>query len=170
MADGTLTQKRLKEVLHYDPSTGRFTWIKPTNKRISIGSIAGRLDKSNGYINIGIDGRKYGAHRLAFLYMTGQLPQDQVDHISHNRADNRWRFIRQATNLKNGKNIKLRSDNLSGHLGVNWNKAVKKWVVRISVDRKSIYLGVFCSFFDAVCARKSAELKHGYHENHGLSM
>lgn len=83
-----INQSQLKEMLHYNPETGLFVWIV-SNKRNGIGDIAGCSD-ANGYITIGVEGKKYSAHRLAYLYMEGVLPDNYVRHINRFRDDNRW--------------------------------------------------------------------------------
>ena len=91
-----LTYERLRELLHYDPETGAFTWIKSTYRKGQPGTPAGCLSKRLGYILIGIDKRLYYAHRLAFLWMTKQWPEKEVDHINLDKADNRWANLRPA--------------------------------------------------------------------------
>jgi hypothetical protein len=99
-----LTQERLKEILHYDPETGMWTWIKERKyMNILVGSIAGTV-KSNGYLYIGIDRKQYRASRLAFLYMTGKLPPDEVDHKNRVRLYNRWSNLRLVTHSENQQN------------------------------------------------------------------
>src|SRR5690606_33021363 len=85
----TLTRERLAEVLDYDPTTGIFLWKKPTGSRAVAGSVAGTVNLS-GYIQIQIDGTIYYAHRLAWLWMTGSWPNNEIDHSEMNPADNRW--------------------------------------------------------------------------------
>ena len=82
-----LTQERLKELLHYDPETGYFTWKISPNNAVKVGSVAGT--SMNNYIRIIIDHKAYLAHRLAFLYMEGYFPEHEVDHINRIRDDNR---------------------------------------------------------------------------------
>ena len=100
---GKLTQEELKELLHYDPDTGVFTWKKGRQGRIKKGGIAGNEDQS-GYCKIVVKGKRYGAHRLAFLYMEGYFPEHQVDHINRDRGDNRWVNLREATHTCNMRN------------------------------------------------------------------
>lgn len=160
-----LTQKELKENLHYNPDTGIFTWIKSAKGRNLISS-AGTLDKSTGYIRINIFGKVYYAHRLAFLYIKGYIPEE-VDHQNHIRNDNWWNNLKQSSRKENCKNLKINCKNRSGQIGVRWNKHCMKWIARINVNKKEHHLGVFINKVDAIKARKDAELKHGFHYNHG---
>jgi len=166
MAENSITQDRLKEVLHYDPETGVFTWKTSLNNRSSQNKVAGFM-KSNKYLYIGINNIEYGAHRLAFLYMEGSFPENQVDHINHIRCDNRWENLRRSTIQENRKNHTIRADSKTKILGVNWYKAYKKWQVRITCSNKTKNIGYFSDFFEACCARKSAEIKYRFHPNHG---
>jgi len=161
-----LTQKRLKEVLFYSPLTGKFTWrislsnVKPANTN------AGHKHNVSGYIKIKIDTKLYSAHRLAFLYMTGSMP-NQVDHTDHNTANNVWTNLVASSQNENAKNQKLHSTNSSGHVGVYWIKRNNKWGVRIHVKGVSKFLGSFTDKVDAIAARKAANIKYQYHVNHG---
>ena len=164
--NNTISQETLKEFLHYDPLTGIFTWIKRNSNCIKIGDIAGCIDVY-GYLLIGIKGKLYRAHRLAFLYMDGKFPTEQSDHINHVRSDNRWVNIRYVTQKENGKNQKKGKNNKSGVTGVHWDKSKNKWCAGIKIDHKYKHLGYHSNWFEAVCIRKSADHKYGFHENHG---
>ncbi len=161
-----LTQTELKQQLHYDETTGFFTWIGLCPKNF-IGKQAGTFSKQSGYINIQLLGKFYRAHRLSWLYMTGKFPNDEIDHINHNRADNRFENLRDVDATTNQRNRELPCTNTSEVSGVNWDKKSKQWRARISVDSKRINLGLFPVFSEAVDARKNAEVLYGYHENHG---
>lgn len=167
MADNnsTLTQKYLKEILHYTPDTGEFIWKVRIARRVHIGDIAGCLSP-RGYITIVISGKIYLAHRLAFLYMTGVMPE-QADHDNHIRNDNKWKNLNKATNTTNQRNQSLFKNNKSGCMGVCWSKASNKWVASIKVNGKRIYLGLHSELADAAKVRKTAEIKYGFHSNHG---
>lgn len=162
-----LTQEYLKSVLHYDPETGVFTW-RTSRGGSNAGAEAGYIHKTLGYrmISISLTRRKmFYAHRLAFMYVTGRMP-GEVDHINRSRSDNRWANIREVTRGENSRNHSMASNNTSGCTGVYFNKARKKWQAYISEDSAK-YLGVYDDWFDAVCARKSAENRLGYHPAHG---
>lgn len=147
-----LTQARLKELLHYDPDTGHFTWLVSRNSNTAVsGSRAGSIN-GNGYRQVRIDGRFYPAHRLAFLYLLGEQPPDHVDHINRDKSDNRWANLRPATGRENMGNVGLRGDNTSGHRGVSWNKRVGKWQVHGARDGRRIYLGLFDDLGEAAAA------------------
>lgn len=115
----SLTQLRLKELLHYDPVTGHFTWIVANSNRAPAGTPAGRTGNSHGYCPIGIDGKRYRAHRLAWLYMTGEWPPEHIDHINGVRSDNRWHNLRAATLKENNRNMGLQRNNAAGYKGVS---------------------------------------------------
>ena len=164
-----LTQERLKEVLHYNPLTGNFTWRVKVAQRVKVGDIAGTVN-NYGYIRITIDGKLYMAHRLVWLYLYGYFPSKQIDHINHDRADNRLINLRCVTNAENLKNQSKFSNNTSGVTGVCWHKLKQKWVVRININDKRLNLGYTPDFDIAVAMRKASERKYGYHENHGVSL
>lgn len=135
---GAITQDRLKEVLRYDPETGLFTWLVATGRRMRVGSVAG-TKSSEGYIRIAVDGKIYRAHRLAFLYMTGEWPHDQVDHCDTDRTNNRWLNLRPASNSQNAANKRATSS--TGYKGVYKNGI--GYAAQITVGGKNIYLGQF---------------------------
>jgi len=158
-----LTQAYLKSILHYDPETGIFVRTVGRGKNMP----AGNFNKITGYIQIQINRKKYPAHRLAFLYMTGLWPTEKTDHINGVRHDNRYVNLRAATNQENMRNAKRYSNNTSGITGVYWHINNRKWWAQINNGIKDTYLGVYEHWFDAVCARKSAEVRYEFHENHG---
>lgn len=139
----SLTAWRLRELLHYDPLTGVFTWVKDAGRwgRIKAGSVAGHQN-SRGYMQIRVDERMYKAHRLAWLYMTGKWPEHQIDHISGVRHENAWCNLREATNSQNQQNVrKARSDNKCGLLGVSRDR--DRWKAQIKIDGSNKSLGTF---------------------------
>jgi len=167
MTQNILTQKELKELLHYNPETGIFTWIKiKGSSNRTIGCVAGH-NNGNGYLSIMINGKTHKAHRLAWLYMTKKWPKDQIDHDNHIRHDNRWVNLFEATNQDNQKNSTKYKNNTSGVTGIGWVERLLKWRARISVNDRLVHLGVFTDKFEAICARKSANNKYGFHANHG---
>lgn len=133
-----LTQKRLKELLSYDPESGLFTWLVARTFTARVGTIAGSLN-SNGYVRIKVDGIEYLAHRLAWLYVKGEWPDPEIDHENGIRHDNRFDNFRIANSMQQRANSKLNSDNTSGYRGVYWNKRRKKW--RAHIQRE--HLGYF---------------------------
>lgn len=134
----TLTVDRLKTLVRYNPETGEFTWAK-TRRRCRLGDKAG-CKMRNGYIVIRVDDTLNLAHRLAWLYMTGQWPPEQIDHINRDRADNRWCNLRAVSNMENAWNKAPRS-NKSGFPGVRRENS--KWLAEIKVNYKPIRLGLF---------------------------
>lgn len=169
----TITQEELKKLLHYHPETGVFTWkIKRSNK-IKIGQVAGNLwintHNNKKYRRLYIDGKLYYSHRIAWLYMTGFLPIDQIDHIDGDGTNNRYLNLREVSDADNHKNQKKYISNSSGITGISWNSNAGKWQCSIQSSNKSIYLGLYGHIFDAVCARKNAEIKYEFHRNHGIN-
>lgn len=138
-----ITQQRLQELLSYDPKTGLFINLTQRQGPAKKGSIAGtkRLD---GYIAIQIDGKLYSAHRLAWLYTYGSLPEKDLDHINEIKDDNRIVNLRLATHQQNQQNrSKPYKNNSSGLLGIYWNKQNKKWRAIIEINGKNKHLGYF---------------------------
>lgn len=146
-----LTQDRLKELLDYSSADGLFVWR--TNSNSKKGKVAGTVN-GQGYVAIPIDGQRYVAHRLAFLWMEGVFPPDQVDHINRVRSDNRWENLRPATHGENSRNTAARC--ASGHKGVYQVKSSQKWRARITINGKECHLGNFKRVEDAAAAYTSA--------------
>lgn len=161
-----LTKEELKESLLYDKKTGDFFWVKKSNNQVKDGSIAGYIT-AQGYREICLSGVSYKAHRLAWLYVYSEMPIDQIDHINHIRDDNRIVNLRQATNKANHRNRTLQANNTTGISGIVSYKNGFRWKAQIKVNQVFIYLGLFADRFDAICARKSAENRYGFHANHG---
>ena len=156
-----LTQERLKELLGYDPETGVFIWKVANTNRIRVGGVAGYLHHS-GYLNISINGKTYQSHRLAFLYMEGYLPENDVDHIDRNRSNNKWKNLREVSRSCNLRNCKIRETNKSGITGVCFNKRDKKWMATIRIPKQNINLGYFDNLTNAAKARWQAEVEHNF--------
>ena len=151
-----LTAEKLRELLHYEPATGIFTWKVRTSTRVKAGDAAGCLD-GPGYLQIKVCSRKYRAHRLAWLYMYGEWPEDQLDHVNRVRTDNRIANLRDVSHKQNMQNASKSSNNTSGHPGVVWDKSISKWRAQIMHNYKRIYLGLFTTLEEALSARKAAE-------------
>lgn len=164
-----ITQERLKELLLYNKHTGKFTWASKPNRRISIGSEAGNVSGYR-YRVIRIDGKTNLAHRLAWLYETGSFPDHDIDHINHDRSDNRICNLRAATRAENCRNRGYSPRNTSGHIGVAYDKARDKWTSRLFFNGKQVHFGRHETKSNAVCARKNAEKEYGFHENHGSNV
>ena len=157
-----LTQEKLKELLDYDPETGIFTNKIDRGRRAKKGNVAGIFHVSTGYWHIKIDNKIYKAHRLAFLYMEGYLPENCVDHIDRNKINNKWDNLREVSISCNNKNCNLRKDNNSGITGVSWYKKYNKWQSVIKTPKQQINLGCFDNLIDAAKARWEAEIKYNY--------
>jgi hypothetical protein len=150
------------ERLTYNVDNGLFH-SKKSGRKI------GYLDK-DGYLVINIKGQEYRAHKLAAIILNLYEEGMEVDHVNGIRNDNRKCNIRVVTKKENAKNKRLRINNNSGIHGVSMIKETGRWRVRISTDKNRYkHIGCFISFFEACCARKSAELTYGYHLNHGRS-
>ncbi len=163
--EAKMTQSQLKSYLHYNPNTGIFTRINNYHTRF-IGKTAGSLN-SLGYIKISINNKSYAAHRLALLYEFGELPTNEVDHIDHNRSNNKITNLRIVSRTINNRNKTFQKNNTSGTMGVRWHKSSKRWRAEIKVQGKKIHLGAFKIIEDAKKCRKEGIAKYGFHKNHG---
>lgn len=136
-----VTQAHLKSVLSYDPETGEFVWTAK-RRSVRVGGVCGRINRY-GYREIGVGGALHQAHRLAFLYMTGEMPPSSVDHINGKRDDNRWCNLRAATQSQNMANVGVRRTNSSGIPGVVWDRDRNKWRAQLRIDGRKKNLGRF---------------------------
>jgi hypothetical protein len=135
----TPTSDAVKALLAYDLNDGQFRWKHDASRRKVSGSLAG-TNRRDGYISIKVLGKSYLAHRLAWLYMTGEWPSSHVDHVNGNRSDNSWRNLRSATRLENNRNVTIRSDNKTGFKGVF--KQRNKYQAQIGINGRCVYLGI----------------------------
>lgn len=157
--------KELTHNFNYNPDTGIFTWAFPGVNRV-LNKPLGYIDR-NGYKVIALKSIKFMAHRAAWVYVTGANPPDDIDHINHIRTDNRFSNLRLATRSDNMKNSKLRKDNATGVTGVAPHKPSGGYRVKIRSLNKYYHIGLYQDYFEAICARKSAELTYNFHRNHG---
>jgi len=176
------TQETLKESLIYDEATGAMTWLerprchfntdrghKRTNSQFSGKEAGGVYSAHCGkrYKRVWLSGAFWQAHRLAWLYMTGEWPKNQIDHIDGNGINNAIANLREATRLDNGRNQKKHITNTSGTSGVSFDKSKSIWRAYIGNNGVQLFLGQFKTKEDAIKARKAKEIELSYHSNHG---
>jgi hypothetical protein len=144
--------------LDYDARTGAFTWRVSPSLGVKAGDPAGF--SHDGYVSIGIKGKYYRAHRLAWLWMTGEWPAGEIDHENLRKNDNRWANLRLATHSQNQTNKRAGKNNTSGFKGVSFCAKSKAWRAQISVDHKKIYLGTHATKEEAHAAYLAGAEKH----------
>jgi len=156
------TAMQLRQMLDYNPETGVLTWRKCeffSNARNAQfgGKLAGGKEV-NGYISIGLNGRWYKAHRLAWFYMTDEWPDDQIDHKNGIRNDNRWINLRIATNQENQFNKNANANNKCGLKGVFKSHLISKpWKAKITKNGAKCHLGYFVTkelAYEAYCNKE----------------
>lgn len=177
----------LRQLLRYDPDSGKLFWRERAENMFPEGEgrytaarscriwntkYAGKeaitaVDPSLGYKKGSVWCGKFYAHRLIWAIQTGAWPEQDIDHINGDRADNRWGNLRAVDRKTNSRNARRRSTNTSGMMGVKWQPGLDKWRAQIMVDGRNIALGCFDDFDEACAARKAAERRYGFHENHG---
>lgn len=135
-----LTQAELHRVLRYNPFTGTFMWRDSRNNRVHVGDIAGNIQRKR-YKAICLNYQLYFAHRLAFLYMRGSIPQE-IDHIDGDGLNNRWLNIRECTHSQNAANRGPTRNNKLGLKGIRRGEN-GKYLAQIKVNGKQIHLGTF---------------------------
>lgn len=179
MAERQLTQEYVRSLFEYAPETGVLTWKERPiehfateqswrlmNKRCA-GKVAGSSHAGEGsYLAICLKGTKYLVHRLIWLHVHGEEP-DEVDHLNGVRNDNRISNLRNVSRSENMKNKRLSNSNKSGVTGVVWHKAAGKWVAQIRVSGQQYHLGVFETVEEAANVRAAAQREHCFFVNHG---
>lgn len=170
------TPDRLKELVNYDPETGEIIWkTRPFdgfansgagatwNKRFA-GKPAFAASKGHGYKHGSLGGRLYSAHRVAWAVHYGEWP-GVIDHINGDPSDNRIANLRSVDWSENSKNKRLQSNSPQAHFGIRLREG--KWQARIKVRGVLRHLGSFKTYDDALLARRAAEARLGFHQNHG---
>lgn len=180
-------QPRLRQLLDYDPETGKLTWRKRsaasfegvgssgkstevkarTWNTVRAGCTAMEIPSGyDGYFRGGIDGETYAAHRIIWKWWHNTEPP-MIDHINGDRRDNRIANLRATNSSLNAMNVGLNRRNTSGRTGVKQSSSGKKWLAIICINGRRVYLGTFEKFEDACAARDAAEKANGFGPNHG---
>jgi len=154
----TISQEGLKKVFEYNQFTGDFIRKYTTGRNVK-GSIGGNVIKK-GYRIIRIFGHNYYAHRLAFLYMKGYFPENDVDHINMDKDNNIWGNLREVSRGCNLRNTGLSSRNTSGVKGVGIENGL--WSASICIDGKRIRLHNFVNKDAAIMARWKLEKEYNF--------
>jgi hypothetical protein len=149
-----ITQEMLHALLHYNEATGIFTWRVKGSSRSPAGSTAGTKN-TLGYVVFKIAGTLFYAHRLAWLYMTGEWPTKGIDHKNGIRGDNRFSNLREADQSQNSENLPMKRKNSEYPIGVGFQKKLNKFRARITKNQKNYTLG----FFDSPEAAHKAYLE-----------
>jgi hypothetical protein len=140
MRCGLITQERLRELAHYCPKTGQFTHLQSKGSK-KTGMSAGTL-RQDGYVYIMFGGMRAFAHRFAWLYMTGEWPTQEIDHIDGNKANNAFANLRQVSRQANTENKRqAKRTSKTGLLGVVKHR--NRFVAAITHSGNRTYLGVF---------------------------
>lgn len=173
-----VTQSILIEILYYNPAGGKLFWkhrpqkyfpnyksYKQWNGAWENKEAFTAFDKK-GYKVGAIFNKSYKAHRIIWILITGENPI-QIDHINGNKSDNLFDNLRNVSNKINHKNMGIQKNNKSGFSGIYWAKREKRWVAKITIDRKEIGLGYFLNKEDAIEARLKAQICNNFHPNHG---
>lgn len=135
-----ITFDEARNLLDYDQHTGLFTW-KVSAGTAKAGSVAG-TPHERGYIQVGVRGKRYFAHRLAWLMTHAVWPSDQLDHINGDPSDNRLVNLRECNTAENQQNQGLHRDNTSGFTGVTWHASRGRWQAQIKAHGRNLYLGL----------------------------
>lgn len=156
-----ITLSRLREIVHYDPHSGVFTWCVDRGGHVKAGKVAGSLSPT-GYWVIRLDDRLYPAHRLAWLYMTGGWPPHDIDHENLERADNRFANLRSATRAQNRANTRVHKHNKCGFKGVSFRARGHRnpYEAKIRINKKLKHLGNFATAEEAHSAYAAAARQH----------
>jgi hypothetical protein len=162
----------LRERLRYEPETGKLYWRSNSAMPDSWNTRWGGREAFttvavNDYRQGDVGNVKFYAHRVIWAMVCDEWPQDQIDHIDHDRGNNRFENLRVVEHADNGRNMKLNRKNTTGMHGVYWRNDCCRWYARITHGGVTRHLGHFLTFEAAAAARKKAEVQFGFHTNHG---
>lgn len=169
----------LREFVSYEPISGKFYWKLRDAKWFRSEKQAEYWNKTYAFreclktrdaqqYNVGsIQDKQIYAHRAAWAIVHGEWPEHEIDHLNGVRHDNRLQNLRHVTKTENGRNQGLKATNKSGVNGVFWDKRRNRWVANYRRDDKTITVGAFHTFDEAVEARRAADFELGFHPNHG---
>ena len=149
---------------------GKLYWkVKPSNN-VKAGARIGCLEPTTGYRKVKVKYTQTYEHRIVWELFNGPIPEDmEIDHINHIRDDNRIENLRLVNRRENTRNSSIRSDDTSGVVGVCFDKKRGKWYAQIVLNGTRLHLGRFSEKSEAIKARLEAEMKYGFHENHGIN-
>ena len=152
----------LEAILDYNPETGIFiNKVNRSRTSTGIGNPVSGGRGSHGYVEISLSNKtKVLAHHLAWLWMTGKWPSNEIDHKNRIRDDNRFENLREATRSQNSMNGTRRKTNKSGKVGVFFHERDQKWCANLMLNYKTVFSGSFDTFEEAVTARRAAEIKY----------
>jgi len=154
-----VTAEELRNLLSYNVATGDFYWLRTNSNRAQKGAKAGGCDKLGRRV-VRINRRGYFAHRLAWLWMTGEWPSEVIDHKDGNPSNNSWSNLREATQAQNLANSRPKRINLLGVKGVRYQCG--KYEANITIDGKQVYLGRYRTVEEAQRAYMIAAVRrHG---------
>ncbi|HEC73139.1 MAG TPA: HNH endonuclease [Methylophaga aminisulfidivorans] len=172
------------EVLDYNKDTGVFTWKErhrdlfenkhqwcSWNSRCA-GKVAGsQLKKKNKtYLIFSVKGKRFYAHRVAWLMTHGKWPELEIDHINGDSTDNSISNLREVNRKQNCRNMKLYKTNKSGYAGVSWHERENKWRARVMFNGKEFFCGLYDDVKEAALVVNQKRKELGFHENHGLTL
>jgi len=165
MSDEMLTQSRVKELFDYDGEN--LIW-KARGRGRKHNKPAGCVYSCHGYRLIHIGGKNHRSHRLIWLWVYGEWPSGEIDHIDQNKINNRIENLRDVTTSINQRNAKKRADNTSGISGVHFDKGSGRWQAKIRYNKKQQFLGSYACKYRAASIRHFAmEIEGNYTERHG---
>lgn len=179
MANDVIDVETLRRLLALDPETGALTWLPRPREMFTTDSSCGcwngrfagmpafQTKDDRGYHCGVVMYRRLRAHRVVWALCYGEWPRYAIDHINGDTSDNRPNNLRDVGPLENNRNRPTPRNNTTGAHGVSRIRENGKWRATINVKGKQVHLGCFVTISSAVAARKAAELKYGFHENHG---
>lgn len=171
MSGSVVSPQRLRDLLRYEPRTGCLYWRKRSEGPVQwnakhAGKEAFTARDSNGYHVGSVCGQRHRAHRVIWAIIHGYWPK-LIDHIDGDCANNKIGNLREVSQSENMRNAAMSSRNTSGQTGVCFDKSRLKWAASIRAEGRKINLGRYDCKSGAVLARKAAEAKYNFHENHG---